>query len=70
MSLNLLATGATFALCLFIYFRQRRRASVVYPPGPKPHPIVGHTFQVPEKKAYLYFEELGKQYGETAHFAS
>lgn len=34
-----------------------------FPPGPKPHPFVGHTFQTPATKIWMWFEELGKQYG-------
>lgn len=34
-----------------------------FPPGPKPHPIVGHTFQTPATKIWMWFEELGKTYG-------
>lgn len=34
-----------------------------YPPGPKAHPFVGHTFQVPKLKTWLYFEKLGKEFG-------
>jgi len=33
------------------------------PPGPKANWLVGHTFQVPQKKAWLYFEKLGKEFG-------
>lgn len=34
-----------------------------FPPGPRPHPIVGHTFQVPTVKTWRYFEDLGRKYG-------
>lgn len=34
-----------------------------FPPGPKPHPIVGHTFQTPSTKIWMWFEDLGKKYG-------
>jgi len=32
------------------------------PPGPLPWPIVGNTFQLPDTKPWIYFEELAKQY--------
>lgn len=32
------------------------------PPGPFPYPIVGNTFQLPDNKPWLYFEELSKKY--------
>jgi hypothetical protein len=45
-------------------WRSRRGPKLPLPPGPKPHWLVGHTFQVPQKKAWLYFEKLGKEFGE------
>ena len=33
------------------------------PPGPWPWPIVGNTFSLPDEKPWIYFEELGKRYG-------
>ncbi len=39
-----------------LYMRSRM------PPGPFPLPIVGNTFSLPDKKPWLYFEELSKYY--------
>ncbi|CZR68062.1 probable cytochrome P450 CYP2 subfamily [Phialocephala subalpina] len=32
------------------------------PPGPFPYPIIGNTFQLPDKKPWIYFETLAKTY--------
>ena len=32
------------------------------PPGPFPWPIVGNTFSLPERKPWIYFEELSNRY--------
>ncbi|KAF2740094.1 cytochrome P450 [Polyplosphaeria fusca] len=32
------------------------------PPGPLPWPIVGNTFQLPDVKPWIYFEELSKKF--------
>ncbi|KAK4943924.1 hypothetical protein LTR10_016640 [Elasticomyces elasticus] len=32
------------------------------PPGPMPWPIIGNTFQLPDVKPWIYFEELSKRY--------
>lgn len=42
------------------YLASKRRS---YAPGPRPHPLVGHTFQVPTTKIWKYFENLGLKYG-------
>jgi hypothetical protein len=52
-------TGVVGATVLYQAFSDKRKL----PPGPAPHPIVGHTFQTPATKIWMWFEELGKQYG-------
>ncbi|KAK5046344.1 hypothetical protein LTR84_008488 [Exophiala bonariae] len=32
------------------------------PPGPFPWPIIGNTYQLPDTKPWVYFEEVAKQY--------
>ena len=32
------------------------------PPGPFPWPIVGNTFMLPDRKPWIWFEELAKEY--------
>ncbi|KAJ7885487.1 cytochrome P450 [Mycena olivaceomarginata] len=32
-------------------------------PGPKPHPFVGHTFQIPKIKTWKFFEKLAQEHG-------
>lgn len=32
------------------------------PPGPRPWPIVGNTFMLPDTKPWFWFEELSKKY--------
>ncbi|KAH8722584.1 cytochrome P450 [Phaeosphaeriaceae sp. PMI808] len=39
-----------------LYLRSRM------PPGPFPYPIIGNTFQLPDSKPWIYFEELSKRY--------
>jgi hypothetical protein len=53
-----------WCLYLVVQLQRRRRHLLLYPPGPTPHPFVGHTFQVPKTKAWLYFQKLGEQYGK------
>jgi cytochrome P450 len=37
-------------------------ADSLQPPGPFPYPIIGNTFQLPDNKPWIYFEELSKKY--------
>ena len=37
-------------------------SEILQPPGPLPFPIVGNTFQLPDNKPWIYFEELSKRY--------
>src|SRR5712692_4162822 len=46
-----------------LYLLVRPRKNGIYPPGPKGHPFVGHTFQVPTTQTWRYFEKLSHKYG-------
>ncbi|KZT40308.1 cytochrome P450 [Sistotremastrum suecicum HHB10207 ss-3] len=64
MAITVLFASFLF-VALFLWSNHRRssRRKPQSPPGPKPHWLVGHTFQVPQTKAWLYFEKLGKEFG-------
>ncbi|KAG6873388.1 hypothetical protein C0995_016198 [Termitomyces sp. Mi166 len=51
--------GYILWILLGIFFSKRPR----FAPGPKEHPVVGHTFQVPKVKVWRYFEKLSSQHG-------
>lgn len=52
-----LAVAALLADYAFMLYLRARM-----PPGPMPWPIVGNTFSLPDKKPWIYFEELSKKY--------
>ena len=62
------ALALAYAAFLFLRPKASREPSSrpkKLPPGPPPHFLVGHTFQVPQTRPWLYFDELGKNYGMT-----
>ncbi|KAF5365656.1 hypothetical protein D9758_003167 [Tetrapyrgos nigripes] len=44
-------------------FLATTRKKPQYPPGPKPHPLLGHLLQIPSIQSWKYFDRLSKQYG-------
>lgn len=62
-SVLLPATLASLLLVLYLFHKILKGPGDLTPPGPKPHPLVGHTFQVPKIKTWKYFEQLYHRYG-------
>jgi hypothetical protein len=52
-------------LVLGFYHRQNsRRNGLPLPPGPKPLPIVGNMFDMPDEKPWVTYREWNEQYGD------
>ena len=41
----------------------RRRRGLLFPPGPRPLPLVGNLLDVPNKFSWLTYTELSRKYG-------
>lgn len=54
--------AAALTIWLFIS-RSTTSAKHSFAPGPKPSWLVGHTFQVPTEKSWIYFHSLAMKYG-------
>ncbi|CBX98861.1 hypothetical protein IAQ61_007524 [Plenodomus lingam] len=54
--LTVAAVGLIADYAWMLYLRSKM------PPGPFPYPIIGNTFQLPDNKPWIYFEELSKKY--------
>ncbi|CAK5272006.1 unnamed protein product [Mycena citricolor] len=59
----LLLSGVSLIVCLHIARSLNSGPPARHPPGPRPHPLVGHTLQVPTIQTWKYFERLSHQYG-------
>ncbi|EJT98951.1 cytochrome P450 [Dacryopinax primogenitus] len=56
-ALVLLAAVGVFVDWLWMYQLHKKM-----PPGPMPWPIIGNTYQLPDEKPWILFEELAKKY--------
>ncbi|KZO99710.1 putative cytochrome P450 [Calocera viscosa TUFC12733] len=56
-TLALLAAVGVFVDWLWMYRLHKKM-----PPGPMPWPIVGNTYQLPDEKPWIYFENLAKKH--------
>lgn len=65
LSASNLAVASTIAASLLGALLGLRNSSTNNhsPPSPKPHLIVGHTFQVPTERTWRYFDDLSKKLG-------
>ncbi|KAG6847472.1 hypothetical protein H0H93_007898 [Arthromyces matolae] len=52
-----------FAGVLFVYILKRANHEIPLPPGPRPLPLVGNMFQIPQKDEWPIYEAWAKKYG-------
>ncbi|GME48299.1 putative cytochrome p450 protein [Neofusicoccum parvum] len=57
------ASACAALLILFADYAHMLYLRSKMPPGPFPWPVVGNTFQLPDKKPWIYFEQLSRHYG-------
>jgi hypothetical protein len=54
--LALMAAAIAVDYSYMLYMRSKM------PPGPFPWPIIGNTFMLPDRKPWIYFEEIARKY--------
>ena len=47
----------------------RRRGGLLYPPGPRPVPLIGNLLDIPRESSWLAYTELAKKYGASPTFS-
>ncbi|PPQ79984.1 hypothetical protein CVT25_003043 [Psilocybe cyanescens] len=63
------AVLATLGLKIFIDFLARAKARTLYPPGPRPKPLIGNMFDFPLTKHALCYIDWGKKYNSSILYA-
>ncbi|KAM6498922.1 Cytochrome P450 [Amanita muscaria] len=52
----------SLAVVSYVVFRRSKKLPAPYPPGPPAKPIIGNAFDIPFKKPWLKYMQLGKQF--------
>ncbi|KAI9441764.1 cytochrome P450 [Lactarius indigo] len=55
-------------LALRAFWDHRRRRGTPYPPGPRPLPLIGNVFDIPQDYSWLAYTEFSKKYGDIQSF--
>ncbi|KAF8877650.1 cytochrome P450 [Gymnopilus junonius] len=57
-----LALLTTLLAAGFLYFKNKRRSALPFPPGPKKHPLLGNLLDLPKKLEWETYRRWGKEY--------
>ena len=68
MIIDLFALISLFFVLLSIRDHRRRRG-LLYPPGPRPLPLIGNLLDVPSTFSWLTYTELSRKYGDIPSFS-
>ncbi|KAI0263944.1 cytochrome P450 [Gloeopeniophorella convolvens] len=71
--LQLFANSAAVLLCIALLtsvIKNRKRRGLLYPPGPRPWPIIGNLLDIPKTHSWLTYIEMGEKYGSEIVFVS
>ena len=60
---SLLASGTSFALMFYFFFKRRRDESLPLPPGPKKLPVIGNLLDMPKGFAWITYHKWCKGFG-------
>ncbi|KAI0263940.1 cytochrome P450 [Gloeopeniophorella convolvens] len=64
--LQLFANSVAVLLCIALLtsvIKNRKRRGLLYPPGPRPWPIIGNLLDIPKTHSWLTYIEMGEKYG-------
>lgn len=53
----------SFLVALLSIRDYKRRRGLLYPPGPRPLPLIGNLLDVPNNFSWLTYTELSRKYG-------
>jgi len=62
VSLDLIASLASFSLLFYLYSRSKRRSRLPLPPGPKKLPLIGNLLDMPKGFEWVTYQRWAQQY--------
>ncbi|KZT21370.1 cytochrome P450 [Neolentinus lepideus HHB14362 ss-1] len=71
-SIVLLLLGGIASVCIVLiisltHAQWKKPSRLLYPPGPRPFPIIGNAFDFPQKTPWKTYAAWGKEFGDLTH---
>lgn len=59
----LILLGAAFIILILLIRKKQNAGRFLYPPGPRPYPIIGNLYDFPTVQPWVTYTQWQKEYG-------